>query len=77
MVAGMIEYWSAKEYGFPEEGVDFSTKMDTDLYALPKAKALPQSLDISSNGTMFAIWSSDRSPPKTLTPHNSAVDRQH
>ena len=57
---GMIEYWSAKGYGFPEEDVDFSTKMDTDLYALPKAKALPQSLELSSDGTQFAIWSSDR-----------------
>ncbi|CAL5228960.1 g12192 [Coccomyxa viridis] len=57
---GMIEYWSARGYSFPEEDVDFSTKMDTDLYALPKAKALPQSLELSSDGTQFAIWSSDR-----------------
>ena len=66
MGAGMIEYWSAKGYGFPEEDVDFSTKMDTDLYALPKAKALPQSLELSSNGTQFAVWSSDRCPPIAL-----------
>ena len=58
--AGMIEYWSADGCGFPEEAVDFSTKMDTDLYALPKAKATAQSLDISADGSQFAIWSSDR-----------------
>lgn len=56
----MIEYWSATTYSFPEADVDFSTKMDTDLYALPKAKAVPQSLDISNDGSQFAIWSSDR-----------------
>ena len=59
-LAGMIEYWSANGYGFPEGDVEFSTKMDTDLYALPKAKAMPQSLEISSDGSQFAIWSSDR-----------------
>ncbi len=56
----MIEYWSADGYGFPEEAVDFSIKMDTDLYALPKAKAMAQSLEISADGSQFAIWSSDR-----------------
>lgn len=56
----MIEYWSADGCGFPEEAVDFSMKMDTDLYALPKAKATAQSLDISADGSQFAIWSSDR-----------------
>ena len=60
MLVGMIEYWSATTYSFPEADVDFSTKMDTDLYALPKAKAVPQSLDISNDGSQFAIWSSDR-----------------
>ena len=69
----MIEYWSAKGYGFPEEDVDFVTKMDTDLYALPKAKALPQSLELSSNGTQFAIWSSDRCVPIALW---AAIDEQ-
>ena len=58
--AGMIEYWSASDYSFPEDSVDFRTKIDTDLYALPKAKAAPQSLDISSDGSQFSIWCSDR-----------------
>lgn len=56
----MIEYWSAGDYSFPEDSVDFRTKIDTDLYALPKAKAAPQSLDISSDGSQFSIWCSDR-----------------
>ena len=50
----MIEYWSAGDYSFPEDSVDFRTKIDTDLYALPKAKAAPQSLDISSDGSQFS-----------------------
>ena len=58
--AGMIEYWSASDYSFPEDTVDFRTKIDTDLYALPKAKAAPQALDISSDGSQFSIWCSDR-----------------
>ena len=59
--AGVIEYWSAGEgYGFPGEEVDFRFKLDTDLYALAKAKAVAHSLEVSRDGSKFVTMSSDR-----------------
>ena len=58
--AGMIEYWTGEGHAFPSEGVDFSSKLDTDLYVLAKAKTGVHSLEVSRNGTQFATFSSDR-----------------
>ncbi len=58
--AGVIEYWSADSYSLPLDEVSFKFKLDTDLYALAKAKAVVHSLDISKDGTKFVTMSSDR-----------------
>lgn len=59
--AGMIEYWSGTDYTFPQDVVSFKLKLDTDLYALAKAKTSSKSLEISKDGSQFATFSSDRS----------------
>lgn len=56
----MIEYWSPHgSFGFPTDAVAFSSKLDTDLYALAKAKAVPRSLDLSPDGVQFSVVASD------------------
>lgn len=57
---GMIEYWRSTGHSFPEEDVDFSSKLDTDLYAHAKAKTTVQSLEVSRDGSQFVTFSSDR-----------------
>lgn len=57
----MIEYWSGTDYTFPQEAVTFKLKLDTDLYALAKAKTSSKSLEISKDGSQFATFSMDRS----------------
>ncbi len=61
LVAGHIEYWSPSSFRFPDDGVVFRSKLDTDLYALAKAKAIAYSLDVSRDGSLFVVFSSDRS----------------
>ncbi len=61
---GVIEYWVPSPgggYGFPEDNtmVGFRSKLDTDLYALAKAKAVGRSLDVSPDGSQFSILGSD------------------
>ena len=58
--AGMIEYWSAQDYSFPEAEVSFNFKTETDLYVLAKAKVQALSLAISRDGQQFAMLCSDR-----------------
>lgn len=62
--AGIIEYWRSSGHAFPEADVSFSSKLDTDLYALAKAKARVHSLEVSRDGAQFATFSSDRWPPR-------------
>ena len=58
---GVLEVWSADDYGFPGEGkVSFRFKADTDLYAHAKAKTWPFSLEVSPDGSQFATFSRDR-----------------
>ena len=56
----MIEYWSAQSHAFDPESVDFRFKLDTDLYALAKAKKVARSLDVSRDGSKFVTFSTDR-----------------
>ena len=58
--AGVIEYWSGSDHTFPQEEVAFTMKLDTDLFALAKAKTTSKSLEISKDGSQFAIFSRDR-----------------
>ena len=56
---GVIEYWRPYgDNGMPN-GVSFKYKMDTDLYALAKAKAAPTALAVSPDGEYFAVCASD------------------
>ena len=58
--AGMIEYWGSSGRAVPREDMGFGSKLDTDLYALAKAKARVHSLEVSRDGAQFATFSSDR-----------------
>ena len=60
MPAGVIEYWDAGSHAFPADAVTFDSKLDTDLYALAKAKTTAASLDVSRDGTQFAMFCADR-----------------
>lgn len=46
-------------YRQPEEEVQFSFKLDTDLYALAKAKTSAHSIDVSRDGSKFVTFSAD------------------
>ncbi|GAM25232.1 hypothetical protein SAMD00019534_084070 [Acytostelium subglobosum LB1] len=60
-LAGSIEYWSPDEdYKEPSASLDFSLKMDTDLYCLLKEKTVAMSLEVSGKGKYFAVMSRDR-----------------
>ena len=58
--AGVIEYWTGSDYAFPEAQVTFSMKLDTNLFALAKAKTTSKSLEVSKDGRQFAIFCADR-----------------
>ena len=60
MCSGVIEYWSGSDYTFPQDQVTFSMKLDTDLFALAKAKTSTKSMEISKDGSQFATFSVDR-----------------
>lgn len=58
--SGFIEYWCASSYGPPAEGaVKFTSKLDTDLYCLAKAKTHARSLEVSKDGQQFAMVCAD------------------
>lgn len=57
--SGMIEYWSPQDFQLSTDERHFTSKLDTDLFALMKAKAEPWSLAISPDCLRFAISSSD------------------
>lgn len=46
-------------FAFPEESVSFKFKMDTDLYALARAKTIPTSVTFSPDGANFVVTASD------------------
>ncbi|KXZ54623.1 hypothetical protein GPECTOR_4g688 [Gonium pectorale] len=58
---GFIEYWCGTSYGHPDGGrVGWSSKLDTDLFDLAKAKTTARSLEVSSDGQQFAMVCADR-----------------
>ena len=61
--SGVIEYWSGTTLKFPAEAVSFRFKLDTDLYALAKAKTAARALEVSRDGAQFVITSADRCIP--------------
>jgi peptidylprolyl isomerase domain and WD repeat-containing protein 1 len=59
---GMIEFWSGSKgsYEFPEEKLNWSSKMDTDLYEYAKMQSSPHCLKIAPDGLTFATYGTDR-----------------
>ncbi|KAL6575760.1 cytochrome P450 monooxygenase 71 [Orobanche hederae] len=57
---GIIEYWSPASLQFPETGVTFRVKSDTDLFAIVKCKTTVSTIEVSPDGKQFSITSPDR-----------------
>ncbi|XP_020592745.1 peptidyl-prolyl cis-trans isomerase CYP71 isoform X2 [Phalaenopsis equestris] len=57
---GVLEYWSPATLQFPEDGVSFRLKTDTNLFDIAKAKATVSAIEVSSDGKQFAVTSPDR-----------------
>ena len=56
---GAIEYWSPEDYQLSKDERHFVSKMDTDLYALLKAKTAATALAIAPDGSRFATLARD------------------
>lgn len=56
---GTIEYWSPSTRELLKEPLLFKSKMETDLYALTKAKVQSKCIAIAEDGKKFAIFSTD------------------
>ncbi|KAJ4980030.1 hypothetical protein NE237_010810 [Protea cynaroides] len=57
---GIIEYWCPATLQFPENGVSFRLKSDTDLFEIVKCKTTVSAIEVSPDGKQFAITSPDR-----------------
>ncbi|XP_074294950.1 peptidyl-prolyl cis-trans isomerase CYP71-like [Silene latifolia] len=57
---GIIEYWDPATLEFPESGVSFKLKSDTDLFEIIKCKTAVSALEVSPDGKQFSVTSPDR-----------------
>ncbi|CAI9105574.1 OLC1v1004522C1 [Oldenlandia corymbosa var. corymbosa] len=57
---GIIEYWNPTTLNFPEEGIKFRLKSDTNLFELAKCKTTASSIEVSADGLQFSVTSPDR-----------------
>ncbi|XP_051202469.1 peptidyl-prolyl cis-trans isomerase CYP71 [Lolium perenne] len=57
---GLLEYWSPSTLKFPEDAVNFRLKTDTNLFELAKCKTSVSAIEVSNDGTQFAVTSPDR-----------------
>ncbi|KAK2968073.1 hypothetical protein RJ640_000488 [Escallonia rubra] len=57
---GIIEYWNPATLRFPESGVNFRLKSDTNLFEIVKCKTTVSSIEVSPDGKQFSITSPDR-----------------
>ncbi|KAG0497286.1 hypothetical protein HPP92_001759 [Vanilla planifolia] len=57
---GVLDYWSPANLQFPEDGLSFRLKTDTNLFDIAKAKTTVSAIEVSSYGNQFAITSPDR-----------------
>nr|XP_043613658.1 peptidyl-prolyl cis-trans isomerase CYP71 [Erigeron canadensis] len=57
---GIIEYWDPSTLNFPEKGVNFKYKSDTDLLSILKCKTVVSAIEVSKDGKQFALTSPDR-----------------
>ena len=60
LCAGNLDYWQPGDRQLPAHAVTFTSKLDTDLYALAKIKAYARSLCVSPDGSQFGAYCSDR-----------------
>lgn len=63
--SGFIEYWSPDDYKAPPSSgpaavVKFTMKLDTDLFALAKAKTYARSLEVGEPLLRFGLWMGGR-----------------
>jgi peptidylprolyl isomerase domain and WD repeat-containing protein 1 len=56
---GLIEYWGADDYEFPDSGLKFKFKTETSLYELAKSSACPVSIAFSPTYNDFVIVAKD------------------
>jgi len=59
---GILEVWSPHtDEGFlpPRGAVDYLSKFDTDLLDIARAKAMPTSVSVSPDGSLFAVSATD------------------
>ncbi|KAJ0972686.1 hypothetical protein J5N97_020645 [Dioscorea zingiberensis] len=57
---GVLEYWCPNTLQFPENGVSFKLKTDTNLFDIAKCKTTVSSIEVSPDGNQFALTSPDR-----------------
>jgi peptidylprolyl isomerase domain and WD repeat-containing protein 1 len=57
---GHIEYWCPKDGSSPRSLVLFDMKLETDLFDLAKEKSFSHTIDVSSDGTQFVVFSVDK-----------------
>ncbi|KAG9158147.1 hypothetical protein Leryth_000282 [Lithospermum erythrorhizon] len=57
---GIIEYWDPETLKFPEDGITFKLKSDTDLFEIVKCKTAVSTVEVSPDGKQFSITSPDR-----------------
>ncbi|GAB4824731.1 cytochrome P450 monooxygenase 71 [Ancistrocladus abbreviatus] len=58
--SGIIEYWNPATLQFPESGVNFRFKTDTNLLEIVKCKTTVSALEVSPDGKQFSVTSPDR-----------------
>ncbi|KAL9253822.1 Peptidyl-prolyl cis-trans isomerase CYP71-like protein [Drosera capensis] len=58
--SGIIEYWNPSTLQFPESGVKFKFKTDTDLLEVVKCKTTVSTMEVSPDGKQFSVTSPDR-----------------
>lgn len=57
---GVLEYWCPSTLKFPEEGVSFKFKTDTNLFDIAKCKTTISAIEVSPDGKQFVVTSLDR-----------------
>ncbi|KAM5585291.1 hypothetical protein ABKV19_004599 [Rosa sericea] len=57
---GMIEYWNPATLEFPESGMKFRFKSDTNLFDIVKCKTSVSPIEVSPDGKQFSVTSPDR-----------------
>lgn len=57
---GIIEYWNPGTLQFPESGVNFKLKSDTNLFEIVKCKTTVSAIEVSPDGKQFSITAPDR-----------------